>query len=193
MARPKEFTENTALERAIDTFWKKGYHSTSMQDLVDSMGINRASLYGTFGDKRQLYLKALETYRETTASELAGAIADEPSHREKIRLILRHMVADSLQDPDGKGCFFTNATLEMLPHDEAVDAIVCGNSRAMSAMLGNIIRAAQERGEISAEASPESLAHFVQCNINGLRVMAKTRPPARQLYAVVEQVMRVLS
>lgn len=193
MARPKEFTEEAALERAVHTFWKKGYHPTSVQDLVESMGINRASLYDTFGDKRQLYLKALETYRETSSRDLADAIANEPGYREKIRLILVHMVTDSLQDPEGKGCFFTNATLEMLPHDETVDAIVCSNSAAMKTMLADIIRAAQEKGEIDPSTPAESLADFVQCNINGLRVMAKTRPTAQQLYSVVEQVMRALT
>ena len=193
MARPKAFIEEHALNGAVATFWKKGYHDTSMQDLVDNMGINRASMYDTFGDKHQLYLKALETYRETNRCALLQAIENEPSNREKVRLLLLHLVNESLQDVENKGCFFTNATLEMLPHDAAVSEAVCANLQSMNLVLTAVIQAAQVNGEIANGASAASLADFVQCNIAGLRVLAKARPTAQQLFGIVENVMRVLA
>jgi AcrR family transcriptional regulator len=65
MARPKTFDPSVALEQAMEVFWLKGYEATSMQDLVVAMGINRASLYATFEDKRQLFLAAIAHYDDT--------------------------------------------------------------------------------------------------------------------------------
>jgi TetR/AcrR family transcriptional regulator, transcriptional repressor for nem operon len=192
MARPKAFTENTALERAMNTFWKKGYHDTSMQDLVDSMGINRASMYDTFGDKHQLYVKTLENYREINNCNLSKAIENEPVEREKIRIILRFLVDEALADTDNKGCFFTNATLEMLPKDADVTEVIFDNFAKMNAMLTEIIANAQAKGEIQNTASATSLADFVQCNIGGIRILAKSHPAAQQLYSIVENVMQVI-
>lgn len=192
MARPKAFTENTALEKAMNTFWKKGYHDTSMQDLVDNMSINRASMYDTFGDKHQLYLKSLENYRDINQCNLAKAIENEIVEREKIRIILRVLVDEALNDIDNKGCFFTNATLEMLPSDTDVSTIVLDNLCQMKAMLTDIIKNAQAKGEIQNNQTPESLADFVQCNIGGIRILAKARPSAQQLYGVVDNMMSVL-
>jgi TetR/AcrR family transcriptional regulator, transcriptional repressor for nem operon len=192
MARNKAFEQEIVLEKAMNTFWKKGFHDTSMQDLVDAMGINRASLYDTFGDKHQLYLKSLESYREINSCAISKAIENEPSNKEKIRKILRLLADESLTDTENKGCFFTNATLEMLPQDNAVNAIVCNNLNAMNQMLESIIIQAQAEGEISNELSAKSLADFVQCNIGGIRVIGKTRPTAQQMYDVIENVMRIL-
>jgi TetR/AcrR family transcriptional regulator, transcriptional repressor for nem operon len=192
MARNKAFEQDIVLEKAMNTFWKKGYHDTSMQDLVDAMGINRASMYDTFGDKHQLYLKSLENYREINNCAIMKAIENEPSPKEKIRKVLRLLADESLADTENKGCFFTNATLEMLPHDKVVNTIVCDNFNTMNQMLEAVISQAQATGEITNNLSAKSLADFVQCNIGGLRVIGKTRPTAQQMYEIVENVMRVL-
>jgi TetR/AcrR family transcriptional regulator, transcriptional repressor for nem operon len=192
MARNKEFIKEKALEGAINTFWKKGYHDTSMQDLVDSMGINRASLYDTFGDKHQLYLQSLESYREINKCALLQVVENESISFEKIRKVLTYLVTESLTDPENKGCFMTNATLEMLPHDEAVVNLVCDNLANMKNLLTDIIREGQTKGEIQNPSSPENLADFVQCSISGLRILGKARPTTQQLFGIIDNVMLVL-
>jgi TetR/AcrR family transcriptional regulator, transcriptional repressor for nem operon len=192
MARNKEFIKEKALEGAMNTFWKKGYHDTSMQDLVDSMGINRASLYDTFGDKHRLYLQSLESYREINTCALLQVVENEIISSEKIRKVLTYLVTESLTDPENKGCFMTNATLEMLPHDEAVVNLVCDNLTNMKNLLAEIIRDGQVKGEIQNQSSPESLADFVQCSIGGLRILGKARPTTQQLFGIIENVMLVL-
>jgi TetR/AcrR family transcriptional regulator, transcriptional repressor for nem operon len=192
MARNKEFIKEKALEEAMNTFWKKGYHDTSMQDLVDSMGINRASLYDTFGDKHRLYLQSLESYREINKCALLQVVENESVSSDKIKKILTHLVNEALNDVENKGCFITNATLEMLPHDEAVVNLVCDNLTNMKNLLTDIIREGQSKGEIQNLSSPESLADFVQCNIGGLRILGKARPTTQQLFGIIETVMLVL-
>jgi TetR/AcrR family transcriptional regulator, transcriptional repressor for nem operon len=192
MARNKEFIKEKALEGAMNTFWKKGYHDTSMQDLVDSMGINRASLYDTFGDKHQLYLQSLESYREINKCALLQVVENEIISSEKIKKVLTYLVTEALTDSENKGCFMTNATLEMLPHDEDVVNVVCDNLTNMKNLLTDIIRDGQAKGEIQNPASPESLADFVQCSIGGLRILGKARPTTQQLFGIIDNVMLVL-
>jgi TetR/AcrR family transcriptional regulator, transcriptional repressor for nem operon len=192
MARNKAFNKEVVLEKAMETFWQKGFHATSMEDLVGAMHINRASMYDTFGDKHNLYLKSLECYRELNKKTIAHEVENESSPKEKIRKILRMFANESLQDEQNKGCFFTNATLEMLPHDVKVSAIVCDNFEFMNQNLLVLIEEAQKIGEIDKQKSAKSLADFIQCNIGGLRVIGKTRPPAKQLYEIIENVMSVL-
>jgi TetR/AcrR family transcriptional regulator, transcriptional repressor for nem operon len=192
MARNKEFIKEKALEGAMNTFWKKGYYDTSMQDLVDSMGINRASLYDTFGDKHRLYLQSLESYRDNNQCTLRQVIENESISSGKIKKILTHFVNEALHDAEKKGCFMTNATLEMLPHDEAVVNLVCDNLTNMKNLLADIIREGQAKGEIQNPSSPESLADFVQCSISGLRILGKARPTTQQLFGIIDNVMLVL-
>jgi TetR/AcrR family transcriptional regulator, transcriptional repressor for nem operon len=192
MARNKEFIKEKALEEAMNTFWKKGYHDTSMQDLVDSMGINRASLYDTFGDKHRLYLQSLESYREINKCALLQVVENESVSSEKIRKGLIYYANESLNDTENKGCFMTNATLEMLPHDADVLDLVCDNLANMKNFLTDIIREGQAKGEIQNPSSPESLADFVQCSIGGLRILGKARPTTQQLFGIIDNVMLVL-
>jgi len=79
MGRTKNFDESRVLDKALEVFWKKGFNATSIQDLVDHLGINRASIYDTYGDKHQLYLASLKRYRQQTSSWLLQQIRSEKS------------------------------------------------------------------------------------------------------------------
>ena len=72
MARHKEFEREVVLEKAMATFWRYGYEGTSVQTLVENMGINRGSIYDTFGDKRSLFLAAIQHYNEAVVKKLLG-------------------------------------------------------------------------------------------------------------------------
>jgi TetR/AcrR family transcriptional regulator, transcriptional repressor for nem operon len=193
MARPKAFDETEVLERAMSVFHKKGYFQTSMEDLVIAMGINRASMYDTYGDKHALYLKSLAFYKQKSQREQTAAVLTRNlSAREQLRAFLGMMVNEECADMDGKGCFITNATLEMLPNDDVVRQFVCKNAEDMRSVLTQIIATGQATGEIQNPESADDLAFFVQSNIAGLRVLGRTRPPRERMESAVENVMRVL-
>ncbi len=82
MARTKDFDEQEVLKKAVCLFWNKGYNATSMQDLVDQLGISRSSLYDTYGDKHTLYLKALEEYQQTNGGKLCSIVHESASAKE---------------------------------------------------------------------------------------------------------------
>src|SRR6187402_2610436 len=101
MARTKDFDEKEVLKKAVYLFWDKGYNGTSMQELVDGLGISRSSLYDTFGDKHQLYLKALESYKQTQAAIrdriLNGAVPAKAAIRQLLDMIIHEMIHDEQQ------------------------------------------------------------------------------------------------
>jgi TetR/AcrR family transcriptional repressor of nem operon len=192
MARPKAFAEQDALHAAMETFWQKGYHQTSMQDLVDSMGINRASLYDTFTDKHTLYKQALECYRDLNCAEMAEVVAGVSSATGKLRAIFDRLIHETGDDHEQKGCFMTNATLEMLPHYADVQAIVCGNFERLDATIRTIVQAGIENGEFRADIRPDDVVPFLSSQIAGIRVLGKITTDATLLNSVVDLALSVL-
>ena len=192
MARPKAFAEQDALHAAMETFWQKGYHQTSMQDLVVSMGINRASLYDTFVDKHTLYKQALERYRDLNCAELVESIAGADTAKAKIRAIFDRLLHETLDDREHKGCFMANAALEMLPHYADVQAIVCGNFEQLDLTLRTLTEEGITNGEFRADLPLDDVVPFLNSQLAGLRVLAKTNASATILNRVVDMAMSIL-
>src|SRR5260370_8363930 len=122
MPRPKEFDREDALDRAMGVFWSKGYAATSVEDLVAYMGIQRGSLYGTFGDKRTLFLTALDRYQRVVARELFEALETPGSGIEAIRRFFRLRVEGSLDRSRPYGCLVTNSAVELSRSDRGAAA-----------------------------------------------------------------------
>src|ERR1700749_792118 len=113
MARHKEFARDEALHRAMEVFWSRGYEAASVGDLVKHMGINRQSLYDTFGDKHSLYLQALDRYREVEGGKLFELLESSGSVRGALRRLFEGVVECSLGGGERRGCFVGNAMSEM--------------------------------------------------------------------------------
>ncbi|TXL21394.1 hypothetical protein BMR06_00995 [Methylococcaceae bacterium HT5] len=92
MARSKAFNEEEVLDKAVAVFWAKGYEATSMQDLVEAMGIQRGSLYATFGSKQQLFLQSLERYGKVVVKQFLDILESKPSAIESIELFFAQLV-----------------------------------------------------------------------------------------------------
>src|ERR1700743_1113257 len=103
MARTKDFDENEVLQKAMNLFWYKGYNGTSMQDLVDGLGISRSSLYDTFGDKHALFMRALENYQVITSQNLRAIVANSATTKQAISKILGNIVKELVADEEHKG------------------------------------------------------------------------------------------
>lgn len=191
MARTKEFDPDAALRAALDLFWRKGYEATSIQDLVDHLGIGRASLYATFGTKHDLYLRALDLYTEQVNGDAGSTLFPQGNALAAVKQLIRDFAEDSLTDPDRKGCFVTNTAVELLPHDEkAARGVDVGIGGLESAIAGALVRA-QDQGELSADKDPYSLARFLTTFAQGLRVVAK-RPERRRITDAVEHALSLL-
>jgi len=173
MARTKEFQEEQVLDKAVALFWCKGYNGTSMQEVVDCLGISRSSLYDTFGDKRQLFLAALSRYRIRMAGAMLemvnASVATLPAFEQLFRLTVRESLADKVT----KGCFMVNATVELAPHDPEVAALVKANMEDIEEAFYRLILKGQQRGEITSNHQARAFARFLFNSLSGLRVAAK--------------------
>jgi len=174
MARTKDFDENEVLNKAIDLFWHKGYNGTSMQDLVDGLGISRSSLYDTYGDKHTLFIKALESYQCATSGKICSIVSNTGPAKEAIRKLLEFITGELLNDQEHKGCFMVNAEVEVAPHDQQVSRMICENDQQVEDAFFLVIKKGQESGEITNRQDAKALARFIFNTVKGIRVTAKS-------------------
>jgi TetR/AcrR family transcriptional repressor of nem operon len=192
MARPKNFDEEKVLEKAVELFWCKGYHGTSIGDVVEHLCINRASLYDTYGDKHTLYVKALEHFRETQAKVMIRMVEESDSAKNTLYGIFKKAVDNILADNSQKGCFMANSTLELANQDAAVAKIVSDNRKDIEHAFFKAIEKGQRNGEISGKHPAQALASFLFNTYNGLQVVGKTQPDRKELNDIIEVAFSVL-
>lgn len=193
MARPKEFDVDAALQSALAVFWEKGYEATSVQDLVEAMGIQRASLYATYGDKHALYLAALERYQRETFDELAGHFAGAVSPVQAVRGFVQE-VADWASGKHGRrGCLCVNANVELAPHDQLVTETLRQHHQRMESLLAATLQRAVATGELPAKTDCASLATFLLGTVVAINVLGKQRATKKQLQAMVDHALAALA
>lgn len=193
MARPKEFSEEEALTKAAEVFWRNGYHNSSMQELVAEMGVCRASIYETYGDKHALYLKALDQYRALSGKTFHDVVDQVDTARGKIQAIM-NVVIDQQVVNDARGCFMTNATLEMLPeYKQTVGPLVGGNMDTLEALFISILAEGVNTGELRPDLPVASTARFMLGLVGGVNVVGKVRPDRATLNEIVDVGLRSLA
>lgn len=192
MARTKDFDEDEVLEKAMNLFWLKGYNGTSMQDLVDGLGISRSSLYDTYVDKHTLFLRSLDHYKMGTAEKMGKMIQGIPSAKEKIRRMLEYIISELVSDKEHKGCFLVNAGVEMASQDKEVNTMLCENDRQVEGYFFDIIKQGQESGEIINKQDARVLAQFILNNVKGVRVTARSTADRRVFNDIINLTLSVL-
>lgn len=193
MARNKDFDEQEVLQKAVCLFWDKGYNGTSMQELVDGLGISRSSLYDTFGDKHQLYIKALEAYGAGSGSQMCSMISEAPSAKEAIKSLLNMVVGNLLGDEQRKGCFIVNAGVELGAHDDEVSKLICQNERQLEAAFLKAISQGQQSGELDKAKDPQALARFLSNTVKGLQVSVKSTTERSFFEDVINTALLILN
>lgn len=192
MARPREFDECEVLKKAICLFWEKGYNGTSTQALVDGLGISRSSLYDTFGDKHQLYMKALETYEQGYGEQLDTLIKEASTTKIAIQQLLELVVAGLLDDKQRRGCFMVNASIELAGHDKEVNELFCQHEQQMEKAFLKVIRKGQKNGELSTKQSPQALARFLNNTVKGMQVSVKSTTDCKFFQDIIQTALMVL-
>ena len=191
MPRTKEFDPEAVLEQAMELFWEQGFEATSAQDLVDRTGLNRSSLYNTFGSKQELYLQALDHY----CQQDAGASERLLDQFNSARAAIRHLLEDAIPSTgeDQRGCFVANAAAERAHCDDDT----CERARQALSKMEDSFRAlvehGQAQGEFSEEHDPEASAHFLANTYFGMQTMARLGLPREVFDDVVAGALRALT
>lgn len=193
MARTKEFDPDAALQSALELFWRRGYEATSMSDLVAHLGVGRASLYATFGNKRELYLKALERYEQARLPEMVRELSRPGPALPGVRALVRRYADEAAADgPRRLGCFVTNTAAELAPHDLAAARQVERNWDHLESVLHSALVRARAQGELPADRDPLALARMLLVLLQGLRVVGKASADPGRARDAAEQALALL-
>lgn len=187
----KQFNKSEALDRAMQTFWMRGYEATSMQELVDRTGVNRGSLYATYGDKRALFLASLRSYDERRRS-LLGELERRLPWRDAIRRAFANFLDEVTPSGPNRGCFLTNTALELAAQDPEVRRTVANAQEEVEGFFLRMIERGKSSGEVAASVDSHQSARALLAALLGILVLVRSRPDPVVLQAVVEDAIRRL-
>lgn len=186
MSRPREFEEAEVLDRALMAFWRLGYDACSIRDLVKTTGLQRQSLYNSFGDKDALFLAVLKRYEQYSAAELAKL-----DHPRATLLDLRRYIEDVLAIQAARGCgacLFVRTAFGPQIRNARVKKAVTTGAEAVRACFVRAIERAVRSGELPEGTDPENCAAYLYTVLNGLAALTKTGGNAEQTAAVLTHV-----
>ncbi|MGR9117153.1 MAG: TetR/AcrR family transcriptional regulator [Gammaproteobacteria bacterium] len=189
MARPIAFDRSHVLRQAIRVFWRQGYSATSIKNLVDATGLQPGSLYAAFGDKRGLFLAALDAYFATMKQTMFAVLHGDTPPFERLSTFFYQLVRESCEDPDRKGCLLINTLSEIPVQDAEINSRLQQMFAEVEIELKKILLECQASGHLSAQQDPAELAKFLVSGIFGLRLFNKTQPEAGSLQTIVDHLL----
>ena len=192
MPRTKQFCEEEILNKAMELFWEKGFHATSMQDLVSHLGINRASLYDTYGGKAQLFDKAFAHYRKSFGGWITQLLDGESTVRAGFKKLFEATIEEAVNDDCRKGCFVVNTTTELIPGNEKIHHVLMENkTKAEHLFIGHVQKGINS-GELSSSKDAQTIGLMLFTLYNGLRVVSKIDTDREKLRKVMDSGLSVL-
>jgi TetR/AcrR family transcriptional repressor of nem operon len=192
MARPRAFDEHTALRKAMDTFWTKGFEATSVSDLTAAMGIGRSSLYASFGDKDAVFSRAVDLYMQEISAERVRILRTATSAREGVRDFFAHHIRVATDPRTPAGCFVVNTALEIDGVAQEAAARLTSRSKIVDVAMRELLERAQASGELERTADVRSLALMLVSVSYGIHVMARMHRDRRTLQMIAEAAVAAL-
>jgi TetR/AcrR family transcriptional regulator, transcriptional repressor for nem operon len=191
MAGPKEFKRDTALEGAIAIFCDHGFEGTSTYALLDGIAISRQSLYDTFGDKRRLYLEALQRYVDDNVGSQIAALNAPSSPLKGVEPVLLAM-ASKAAIAGAPGCMGIGAICEFGQSDAEVSALIAASGKRLSSALERRLAEAKTKGETGKDVDPRAATQFIKATIIGMKVAARGGATADTLRNIAGMALRSL-
>ena len=169
----------------MELFSSKGYSETSMEDIVQTTGVSRYGLYGTFGNKRELFEQALEQYAEGMGKQSFLRLLEPGASLEHIRAIFDERVADMCCAEENKGCLFIHTAMELAPQDEDLRGVLRRFMKRMSKAFAIGLDSAKGRGEVAGDVDVDAAGDLLTSAMFGLAVLGRTGFPKETLNAIV--------
>ena len=187
--RPREFDDTEALRKIMTLFWKQGFEGVSLSQIMAATGLQKASLYAAFGDKRSMYLKALEQYHAETVTGAARALKDPgvPA-TDRIRAFLTAPIA-AVENQDRSGCFLCNASADQAGLDVQTEAQV---QRGFTALASALETPLAELNHALSQADLETRAHMMLGLYSGFRIMARSGVDVEKLRPGIEVALQAV-
>ena len=192
MARFKEFDTDDVLDKAMDVFWSKGFKATSVQDLVSAMGINRGSIYDTFGNKIRLFSLALSRYQIDAPSQKLLNNAETGNPREEIEDFFNGLLNRHGCFEEKRGCLITNSIVELANQNERIAIHFKKHIKNLEDALYTLIIRGQKTGDITPWRDPRSLARTMLASAQGMTVISKVNSSQEVLSDIAKTVLSSL-
>ncbi|MER5916526.1 TetR/AcrR family transcriptional regulator [Streptomyces sp. NPDC001982] len=192
MARPRKFDEAQVMRAAMDQFWTAGYAGTSLDNLAEITGLGRGSLYGAFGDKHALFLRALRDYCCRAIDEWRAKLTGPGAAYERLAQYLRDTVARIAADSERRGCMLAKSTAELAATDPAVTERAAATLNDLHAALAGCIAEAQREGALSPEADADKLASMLLAVLRGIEALGKSGIDPAKVTEAAEQALALL-
>ena len=191
--RPRAYEPDVALGKALDLFRKGGFAATSLDDLSTATGMNRPSLYGAFGDKRELYIKSYQRYRDDARAATTEIFREAMPIRKRLARIYAIALDIYLSGDAGpRGCFTVMTAASEAVSDPDIRAMVLEGFVELDKAFAACFRRAKEKGELPDSADPEVLAQLTSATIHTIAIRARARVPRKELEAIVKGAIDLL-
>jgi TetR/AcrR family transcriptional regulator, copper-responsive repressor len=187
--RPRGFDREVALEAAMRLFWSRGYEATSVSDLVAAMGITPPSLYGAFGDKKRLFLEAVDRYQAGPGCFAYKALTEEPTAERAMRRLMTDAVKSFTDPHNPRGCMVILAATNCAAESGDVEEALASRRRAAQVLLRQRIAIGRAAGELAPGADIDALAGLVTSTLSGLAILARDGASRASLRRIVDQMM----
>jgi TetR/AcrR family transcriptional regulator, copper-responsive repressor len=185
--RPRAYEPDVALGKALDLFRKDGLAATSLDDLSAATGMNRPSLYGAFGDKRELYIKSYQRYRADARAAMIEIFKGEIPIRERLKRIFAAALDIYLSGEFGpRGCFTVMTAASEAVADPEIRAMVLDGFSELDKAFASCFRRAKEKGELPSSADPTVLAQLSSATIHTIAIRARAGVPRKELETIVK-------
>jgi len=193
VARPRTFDEHEVVAAARDKFWERGYAATSVDDLTAATGLGKGSLYGAFGDKHTLYLRALDDYISSSLGEVRASLRDpKRGAYERLAGHIRGQAKALVADKDRRGCLMAKSAAELGATDDAVEKKVELAYTTWRAELVACINEAQRDGTVDAKQNPQALAGTLLAFMRGQEALHKGGAKPAQLKAAADEMVSLI-
>ena len=191
--RPRAYEPEVALGKALGLFRKEGFAATSLDDLSAATGMNRPSLYGAFGDKRELYIKSYRRYRDDARAATMEIFRSDLPIRERLARVYAAALDIYLSGESGPlGCFTVMTAASEAVADPEIRAMVLEGLAGLDKAFGAAFRQAKDKGELPAGADPAVLAQLASATIHTIAIRARARVPRAELEAIVKGAINVM-
>lgn len=192
MPRPRAFDEQVVLDQVTDLFWARGYGATSVADLEEATGLGRQSLYATFGDKRELFLKALERYAERNATVAVPALVAGEGGLAALRRYMHGAVHMLTSAANPSSCLVVNTILELGERDPDVSSCCQSSMHTLQHGLIGALSSARQAGELAPKVEIDALSRILLAQLYGLSVLAKNGVSGDDLHRSVDAMVEQL-
>ena len=192
MPRVEVFNKEEVLTNTILTFWKKGFHGTSMQDLVDATRLNRSSIYNSFGNKNELYEIALKKYQKERSALLQNSLIKAGNPREALQLIFTEIISQMHENKYVHGCFEINSKTEMGHQNEVISQLLLKSEEQQLDFFEHLIKDGQNRGLINERQSASEYAFLIFNAYQGIQLSGIFIKNKESLQTIAHNSLRIL-